>query len=262
MSETLGVFKAIDAIRAELAKEGISKNRDNTLQKYKFRGIDDVYGAISAKLADHCLSILPKKVDRTVTEQESKSGGTLFYVVVKVIYEFICSADGSRYEIEMYGEAMDSGDKATNKALSAAYKYACFQVFSIPVEGSDDADAETHDVKGKKSARVFESAALRKKFCENVIQSFATANDLEGLKELVALNKIKLDALRESGEETDNMAAEEILKQYTENRIRVEQKSIINEQDERNTRILQAHAESGVKKKTPSEALLDDEIPL
>ena len=37
---------------------------------------------------------------------------------------------------------MDSGDKATNKAMSIAYKYACFQVFCIPTEEMMDPDAE------------------------------------------------------------------------------------------------------------------------
>jgi hypothetical protein len=41
---------------------------------------------------------------------------------------------------------MDSGDKATNKAMSAAYKYAAFMAFAIPTEGDNDADATTHDV--------------------------------------------------------------------------------------------------------------------
>src|SRR3546814_11002068 len=34
-------------------------------------------------------------------------------------------------------------DKATNKAMSAAYKYAAFMTFAIPVEGEEDADAVT-----------------------------------------------------------------------------------------------------------------------
>ena len=38
---------------------------------------------------------------------------------------------------------MDSGDKASNKALSIAFKYACFQVFCIPTEEMKDPDAET-----------------------------------------------------------------------------------------------------------------------
>src|SRR5690606_36136914 len=36
--------------------------------------------------------------------------------------------------------------KATNKAMSAAYKYAAFQAFAIPTEGDNDADAHTHEV--------------------------------------------------------------------------------------------------------------------
>jgi hypothetical protein len=47
----------------------------------------------------------------------------------------------------MIGEAMDSGDKSSNKAMSAAYKYAAFQAFCIPTEGDNDADATTHDVR-------------------------------------------------------------------------------------------------------------------
>ena len=41
---------------------------------------------------------------------------------------------------------MDSADKATNKAMSAAYKYAAFQAFAIPTQGDNDADATTHEV--------------------------------------------------------------------------------------------------------------------
>jgi hypothetical protein len=44
-----------------------------------------------------------------------------------------------------FGEAMDSGDKATNKAMSAAYKYVTFQTFCIPTEGDNDADLTTHE---------------------------------------------------------------------------------------------------------------------
>jgi hypothetical protein len=58
----------------------------------------------------------------------------------------VAAEDGSRHTVITYGEAMDSGDKATNKAMSAAYKYACMQAFSIPTEGDNDADAQTHEV--------------------------------------------------------------------------------------------------------------------
>ncbi len=140
------VYQAIAKVQANLAKEGISKDRNNQQQNYKFRGIDDVYNALSSLLAENGLCILPRVLSRSVTERVTKSGSTLFYVVVDVEYDFVSASDGSKHTIQVCGEAMDSGDKATNKAMSAAYKYACLQTFCIPTEGDNDADAVTHEV--------------------------------------------------------------------------------------------------------------------
>jgi hypothetical protein len=146
------VYKAISAVTAEMSKVGISKDNKNTQQNYKFRGIDDVYGALSPMLARNRLCILPRVMERTVSEQQSKSGGVLFYTVLKVEFDLVSAEDGSKHTICTVGEAMDSGDKSSNKAMSAAYKYACFQAFCIPTEGDNDADGQTHELAGNKDA--------------------------------------------------------------------------------------------------------------
>lgn len=140
------VYKAISAITADLSKVGISKDSTNQKQNYKFRGIDAVYGALSPLLAKHGLCVLPRVIDRTVTEQQSQSGNVLFYTTLKVEFDFVSAEDGSKHTVCTVGEAMDSGDKSSNKAMSAAYKYACFQAFCIPTEGDNDADATTHEI--------------------------------------------------------------------------------------------------------------------
>lgn len=139
------VYSAIAEVMAKLAKVGISKNNKNTQQGYKFRGIDDVYNALAPFLAESRLLILPRVKSRTVTERETKSGGVLFYVVLDVEFDFVSAVDGSKHTVQVVGEAMDSGDKASNKAMSAAYKYACMEAFCIPTEGDNDADATTHE---------------------------------------------------------------------------------------------------------------------
>ena len=144
--ETKHVFKAINNVQAELAKIGISKDRKNQQQGYAFRGIDDVYGSIAPLLAKEGLVILPHYTERTCVERTTAKGGVIFYAVVKGTFELVDSADGSSTTCELYGEAMDSADKATNKAMSAAYKYMCLQTFCIPTEGDNDADATTHTV--------------------------------------------------------------------------------------------------------------------
>jgi len=155
----MNVYKAINKVQAALAKSGITKDRRNQQQGYNFRGIDDVYNVLSPLLSEHGLCILPRMLSRQCEERQTAKGGTLFYVTVEAEFDFVCAEDGSKHTIKTYGEAMDSGDKATNKAMSAAYKYAAFQAFAIPTEGDNDADAHTHELSAKRSPDV--AAILR-----------------------------------------------------------------------------------------------------
>ncbi len=140
------VYAAIASVTKELAKSGISKDRRNQQQGYSFRGIDDVYNALAPLLAEHGLVILPRTLSRECIERTTQKGGVLFYVIVSMEFDFVSAADASKHTVAMIGEAMDSADKATNKAQSAAYKYACMQAFCIPTEGDNDSENQTHEV--------------------------------------------------------------------------------------------------------------------
>jgi hypothetical protein len=156
------VYAAICDVAGAISKSGIAKDRKNTGQGYVFRGIDDVYNALAPILAAAKLCILPRVVSRTVTEGTTKSGSPLFYVVCMVEFDLVSGADGSMHTVATCGEAMDSADKATNKAMSAAYKYMAMQVFCIPTEGSDnDADAHSPEPAAKQRERPAEAAARR-----------------------------------------------------------------------------------------------------
>ena len=150
----MSVYKAIAAVMGELAQTGIAKHRKNSQQGYQFRGIDDVYNALAPLLAKHGLVILPRVIKRECVERASSKGGALFYVTVKCEFDFVAAEDGSSHCVTVYGEAMDSGDKATNKAMSAALKYACMQTFCIPTEGDNDPDSSTHEVLSAAAERV------------------------------------------------------------------------------------------------------------
>lgn len=139
----LEVFKSINSIMSDLSKEGISKDRCNAQQGYAFRGIDDIYNTLSSLISKHNLCIIPFCEERNSTERATLKGGVIFYTTVRMRYRLISSIDGSQVECCTVGEAMDSADKSTNKAMSAAYKYLCLQIFCIPTEGDNDADATT-----------------------------------------------------------------------------------------------------------------------
>ena len=141
------VYQAINAVQTELASIGISKSsRNNQGAGYNFRGIDAVYNVLSSIMAKNGLCIIPRMLSRSCEERTSKSGGALFYVTVEAEFDLVSAEDGTKHTARTFGEAMDSGDKATNKAMSAAYKYMALQTFAIPTEGDNDADAHTHEV--------------------------------------------------------------------------------------------------------------------
>lgn len=149
------VYRAITSVTAALAKEGFAKTKTNAQQGYKFRGIDDLYNLIASVLAANNLCMLPRVVSRDFVERTTKSGAVMNYTVLVVEFDLVSSIDGSKHTICTVGEAMDSADKSSNKAQSAAMKYACIVAFQIPTEGDNDADATTPEAsRGKSASRV------------------------------------------------------------------------------------------------------------
>lgn len=156
------IYGAIAGVMQDIGAVG--KNKKNQQQGFLFRGIDDVMNAISPALIKHKVFIVPEILEQIREERQTKSGGNLIYSICKIQFTFF-TEDGSFIQATTIGEGMDSGDKATNKAMSIAYKYACFQVFNIPTEEmkETDPDKESHDTApGKKETKKTEQETISK----------------------------------------------------------------------------------------------------
>lgn len=137
------VYRAINAITAAMAAEGIPKAHMNTADQYSYRSIDDVLGRLAPLLAKHRLCVLPRILKRHGADRFGDNQSVLTSVHVLVAYDLVSSRDGSLHTIKASGEALDSSDKATAKAMSAAYKSAMLQTFCVPVTGGDDPDSKS-----------------------------------------------------------------------------------------------------------------------
>lgn len=144
------IYKAINEVMKEIGAVG--KNQKNSQQGFMYRGIDAVMNAINPALTNHGVFVVPEVLEQTREERTTSKGNLLIYSICKIKFSFFAE-DGSHIEAITIGEGMDSGDKATNKAMSIAFKYACFQVFCIPTEEMVDPDAECHEVKPKKETQ-------------------------------------------------------------------------------------------------------------
>lgn len=140
-------------IQKAMQKVGaIGKDSVNKQQGFKYRGIDAVYNALNPVMAELGLFICPEVIDhkreerRTMKEYNGQQKESVLLYSILTIRYTIFAPDGSFISCTVIGEGMDSGDKASNKAMSVAMKYAMFQLLMIPTEEMVDPDAETHNV--------------------------------------------------------------------------------------------------------------------
>lgn len=156
MAEKPMIYETINNVMGEIGAIGKDKQSN---QGFNYRGVDDVMNALNPAFIRHKLFLVPEVLEQTREERTTKNGAGLIYSICKMKYTFY-AVDGSHVEAVVIGEGMDSGDKATNKAMAIAFKYACFQLFCIPTEEMAEPDAkpvdpdkEGHQVKTASSAK-------------------------------------------------------------------------------------------------------------
>lgn len=131
--------------------KAIDKTRKNQQQGFMFRGIDDVMNELHTLFAEEGVFILPKVQSFDVSEKVTEKLDTytkqmkrsiLYYTRATIEFHFTAK-DGSEVVTINVGEAMDSGDKGMNKAMSVALKYALMQMLLIPTAEDKDPDGTT-----------------------------------------------------------------------------------------------------------------------
>ena len=133
------VYEAWHAVSEDMARGGIGKNNTAKIMNgasYQFRGIDDVLHALSGSMATRRLGVGISFADPVITIRSKENGKSERHVVMRGTFTLYSLEDGSSAgPFAFVGEAADSGDKATNKAMSIAYKYFAIQTFAIPTKG-------------------------------------------------------------------------------------------------------------------------------
>lgn len=139
----MSIHKQMAGIMARIGY--IGKDKENKQQGFRFRGIDDVYNALHDIMAEFGVFTTSEVLSLDRADRPTAKGGILTFVIAKIRYTF-WAEDGSSVTSEVIGEGMDSGDKASNKAMAIAHKYALLQAFMVPTEDMTDPDAEVPDL--------------------------------------------------------------------------------------------------------------------
>jgi hypothetical protein len=143
--------EALAAAAADIAAKGVGKTGTNVEQRYKYRPIDEVLNVVGPAIARHGITVATIYDEREArVAGKTAKGNDRTRVTLRCTCVFRHHSEAhARHEVVTIGEAEDSADKATNKAMAMGLKYALVTAFLIPVIGSDDADADNgHGDKG------------------------------------------------------------------------------------------------------------------
>lgn len=174
-ARTPSLVERLIAVKKDIGAVG--KDGRNTQQGFNFRGIDAVLNAVAGPLMKHGIMAYPSKVISVNRGTATTSKGSVMNTVEVVMQYAFTDGDRTLY-FEAPGESFDSGDKATPKAMSVAYRTALIQALSLPTDEPDpDLD-------------VYNATPIPQKPDEEVIALFETITDLDFLREFWAEQQV------------------------------------------------------------------------
>ena len=158
MAETqqLNLYQKLAKITGEIGV--IAKDGNNQQQKYKYIEYETIAGKFRELFSKYGVVLIPSMVEQersAITTSRGSSG-----VSTVCHFEFtVVNADkpDDRFVVKWQGEAADYGDKATNKAATAAVKYYLMRQFNISSKGDEDPDSQTPEVAAKQQKPVMAS---------------------------------------------------------------------------------------------------------
>lgn len=161
--------------------QAVGKTDRNSQQGFNFRGIDAVINAVGPAFRKHGVMVLPVVMASEYSQVEvGKNRTPMGHVRLDVEFTFV-TTDGSQVHAVVPAEAMDSGDKATAKAMSVALRTALLQVLALPTDEPDpDASSYERAPAGADPA-VFASAKARLEAVSGAEELDAVASALRDL---------------------------------------------------------------------------------
>jgi len=143
--KSLNLYQKLAAITGEIGI--VAKDGRNREQGYGFIEYSAVAGALRTLFGKYAVMCVPTMGARTESELTGKSGGRGYRVLIDFTFTFINGDKPEEREvIQWVGEAIDYGDKATNKAATSALKYCLMRTFNVSDKGEEDPDSHSPEV--------------------------------------------------------------------------------------------------------------------
>lgn len=167
-AKEMNIFQKMEAITNELGF--VAKNLNVAVSKtnsYKATGEVDVLEAV--KPLENKYGIYSYASNREIIESDTLTQNTQYgeknslFLRMKVTYRFVNTDNPQEYiETVSFAEGIDSGDKASGKAMTYADKYALMKAYKIST--GEDPDQKASEEYGKKGGNPIAKPITKKQF--------------------------------------------------------------------------------------------------
>jgi len=119
-----------------IAKRDKREAGDGAGKGYLFRGVDTVINAVGPALRRHGVLVLPEEIVTIEYRETRTSKGTVMQECIVRVRWSVIGPSGDRLAgtIESAGQANDTGDKATAKAMSVAQRVLFLTSLHVPTD--------------------------------------------------------------------------------------------------------------------------------
>lgn len=203
-AKEMNIFQKMEAITNELGF--VAKNLNVAVSKtnsYKATGEVDVLEAV--KPLENKYGIYSYASNREIIESDTLTQNTQYgeknslFLRMKVTYRFVNTDNPQEYiETVSFAEGIDSGDKASGKAMTYADKYALMKAYKISTgEDPDQKASEEYKKPTKKVAKDNRYAIIHESYTKSDKFKKVLLGVLNGRKSIDNLSNEEKDSLVE-----------------------------------------------------------------
>ena len=157
----MNIYEKLSAITAEIGvvekNLNVKVNSNSSYKAVSERDVLDAVKPIEQKYRVYSYPANRKIIDRDVLTKETEYNGTItrtntLFMRVETVYRFVNIDKPDEFiETTVYGDGLDTGDKASGKAMTYADKYALMKAYKLSTGDDPDKEASPEHGYEKKS---------------------------------------------------------------------------------------------------------------
>ena len=191
----MNIYEKLLAITAEIGvvekNLNVKVNSNSSYKAVSERDVLDAVKPIEQKYRVYSYPANRKIIDRDVLTKETEYNGTItrtntLFMRVETVYRFVNIDKPDEFiETTVYGDGLDTGDKASGKAMTYADKYALMKAYKLSTGDDPDKEASPEHGYEKKA----EPKATTKQIA--LVEDLYTDEEIERICKKAKITKIE-----------------------------------------------------------------------